>query len=269
MTEFDWRTLFAKNETPYFAMFRAGCMGISLSECIQRMEEVGLPAPREKDVRSWSDGNWEYKLKVKRQTNNSVLNPVLRPQSERKLPLLEMKLSELDRWPSGWYETYRRWFPCNEQGMPMYRWGYTEGHTPTLYDRKTAQSLSPKRWVGQNMIYQPFIVLDIDGVDHGERDDQVIEFGNRWRDYTETWENPEKPGSFHIYLSTPHIIPIAHFTYAKLDLMGNQKNAAVYTKDKISNGIPRAELTEEIWEDLKQYVNMRKSQREIEMRKEA
>ena len=183
----------------------------------------------------------------------------------RRIPILDMKLSEFDQWPSGWSETYRRWFPCHETGLPMYRWGYSEDYTPKLYDRETAQSLSPVGWVGQNMIYQPFIVLDIDGVDHGERDDQVIEFGERWRDYTETWENPQKPGSFHLYLATSSIIPITHFPYAKLDLMGNQKNAAVYTKNKVSNGKPRAKLTEEIWEDMKQYVKARKQQRDEAM----
>lgn len=264
-TDFDWRTLFAKNETPYFAMYRAGLLGVPLSECIQRMEEVGLPAPREKDVRAWTEGNWEYKLKLERRSNRSVLNPTLKPAYLRKTPILEMELSEFERWPSGWGETFRRWFPCNEMGMPMQRWGYAEGFTPELYDRDTAISLSPKGWVGQNMMYQPFIVLDIDGVDHGARDEQVIEFGTRWRDYTETWENPAKPGSFHLYLSTNRIIPITHFTYAKLDLMGNQKNAAVYTKDKVPNGLPRAPLTEEIWEDMKQYVFMRKQQRDTGM----
>lgn len=264
-TEFDWRTLFAKDETPYFAMFRSGTLGVPLSECIQRMEEVGLPSPREKDIRSWKEGNWDYQVAQERQSDRSILNPILHPQFERRTPILEMKLSEFEKWPSGWGETYRRWFPCNEQGMPMQRWGYAEEYTPKLYDRETAQALSPTGWVGQNMIYQPFIVLDIDGVDHGERDDQVIEFGTRWRDYTETWENPAKPGSFHLYLSTSHMIPIAHFTYAKLDLMGNQKNAAVYTKDKVPNGVPRAELTEEIWEDLKRYVLMRKQQRDTRL----
>lgn len=143
----------------------------------------------------------------------------------------------------------------------MQKWGYSDGYSPTLYEREQAQALSPIGWVGQNIYAQPFIVFDIDGVGHGERDEQVIEFGNRYRNTTETWENPAKPGSFHLYFQTDHQIPISHFAYAKLDLMGNQKNAAVYTKDKVSNGIPRAPLTEDIWQSLQHYLSVRLEQR--------
>lgn len=249
--------MFAPNESPYFAMFRCGCMGIPVEQCITHCTELGVPL-REKDVRSWTEGEWNYK--VRRQA--SVLNPMLPEGGEIALPITESTLDDFKKWPPGWNGSERRWFPCNEQNMPMQKWGYAPGFSPTLYEREVAKSLSPIRWVGQNLYAQPFVVFDIDGVGHGHRDDQVIEFGNRYRDFTETWENPSKPGSFHLYFSTEYQIPIGHFAYAKLDIMGNQKNAAVYTKDKQSNGKPRARLTEATWSELKQYIAERRAQRE-------
>jgi hypothetical protein len=145
--------------------------------------------------------------------------------------------------------------------MPMQKWGYSPDYRPNLYEHDGAVALSPIGWVGQNLYAQPFIVIDIDGDGHGTYDEQVIEFGNRYRNFTETWENPDKPGSFHLYFATDKIIPIGHFPYAKLDLMGNQKNAAVYLKNKVSNGIPRADLNKEFWSALKEYLDTRRQAR--------
>lgn len=256
-SEFDWKTLFAKDESPYFAMFRCGTMGVPIEECISLCMTLGIPL-REKDSRAWQDGNWHYQ--VRRPT--SVLNPLIRPGYENLVPVTESVLGDFDTWPDGWSGTDRRWFPCNEQNMPMQKWGYSSEYAPNLYERESAKALSPIGWVGQNLYAQPFIVVDIDGVGHGVRDPQVIAFGDKYRDFTETWESPDKPGSFHLYFSTDRQIPISHFPYAKLDLMGNQKNAAVYTKNKVSNEVPRARLNDEFWTDLKDYLNTRREQRE-------
>jgi hypothetical protein len=255
---FDWRTLFAPGESPYFAMFRCGCMGIPIEDCLELCTRMNVPL-RQKDIRAWKDGDWNAQLKKSR---DSVLNPIIRPGYANIVPVLDSKLSDFDSWPSGWTGSTRRWFPCNEDNCPMQKWGYSAEYTPTLYEREAAQALSPRGWVGQNLYAQPFIVIDIDGVGHGERDDEVIAFGNRYRNFTETWENPAKPGSFHLYFSTDRQIPISHFPYAKLDLMGNQKNAAVYTKDKVPNGVQRALLNDAFWKDLQSYLRGRKERRD-------
>lgn len=254
---FDWKDLFNPDESPYFAMFRCGCMGVKLKDCLALCAEKKILL-REKDGQAWKDGNWNYLT----HTQSSVLNPLMKPGYEQSVPLLDSKLEDFQTWPHGWAGTTRRWFPCNEQNMPMQKWGYTSEYRPNLYEKDSAAALSPCGWVGQNMYAQPFIVIDIDGVGHGVTDDLVIEFGNRYRDFTETWENPDKPGSFHLYFATERQIPIGHFPYAKLDLMGNQKNAAVYMKNKDSNGVPRAQLTDAFWCDLKSYLEMRRAGRE-------
>jgi hypothetical protein len=260
-TEFDWQSLFNPGESPYFAMFRCGCMGIKLEDCLALCVDRGIPL-RGKDVRSWQDGDWNN------QTNrqSSVLNPLIKPGQEQSVPFFESSLDDYDTWPHAWRGSTRRWFPCNEQNMPMQKWGYSESYRPNLYDQPEAAALSPIGWVGQNLYAQPFVVIDIDGDGHGTFDEEVIEFGNRYRNFTETWENPDKPGSFHLYFATDRRIPIGHFPYAKLDLIGNQKNAAVYLKNKVSNNISRATLNEHFWHDLKAYLDGRRQARTHERR---
>jgi hypothetical protein len=254
---FDWKSLFSPNESPYFAMFRCGCMGVKFDDCVAICVERGIPL-RGKDAKSWEDGNWNYQTHAQ----SSVLNPLMKPGCETTVPMMDSTLSDYLTWPHGWNGTSRRWFPCNEQNMPMQKWGYSEVYRPNLYEHEQAVALSPCGWVGQNLYAQPFVVIDIDGAGHGATDDQVIEFGNRYRKFTETWSNPNNPGSFHLYFATDRQIPIGHFPYAKLDLMGNQKNAAVYLKNKASNGVPRATLTDAFWCDLKAYLDKRRAGRE-------
>ena len=265
---FDWKEeLFHPFESPYAYMFRAGCIGIPIEEIAELCKERMIPL-RDKDVRSWKDGHWLWQIK----NQKSILNPKLK-EPTNMTSVMNKRLSEFPTWPEGWTGTDQRWYPCSKENVPLQEWGYMTAKKPdlipTLYTRETAIALSSTGWVGQNLYAQPFIVIDIDGRGHGCDDLQVIKFGNQFRTVTEVWEDPFKPGSFHLYFNTHHQIPIAHFTFAKLDLMGNQKNAAVYTKNKVSNGNDRAVLTEDIWESLKEYVTMRKEQRDMAKRKEA
>lgn len=253
----DWHDLFHAGESPYFAMFTAGRQGVPIEEISAYLSTLGIPL-RAKDARNWQDGRWYFDCK---QAGHS-LDPVMRQASEYKHKVtIDSDFNSFQRFPENWMENNRRWFPCTMDNAPMQKWGYREDFTPQLYDKVSAEVLSPRRWVGQNLYLQPFIVLDIDGVGHGCVDNQVIAFGNKYRNQTECWEDPQKQGSFHLYFYTDRLIPVMHFPYAKLDLMGNARNAAVYLKNKQSNGIPRAVLTEEIWLDIRNYVNQRKEQR--------
>ena len=145
----------------------------------------------------------------------------------------------------------------------MQKWGWTKDFSPELYTRIDAKALSPCGWVGQNMLYQRFIVMDIDGRGHGADDLQVIAFGSQFRDRTFTVEDPAKPGSFHLYFETDRLIPVRHFPWAKLDLMGNAVNAAVYFKNKVGNGIPMMKLDERVWDAMMEYQKRRKEEQYV------
>lgn len=273
-------------QSPYFGMFTAGRNGYTMEEVTNYCTNSGIPL-RAKDIQSWQDGAFknqmnrdlfERKLTDKRKQPGSYLNPgnkvdqgsittlVNQTVIEQKQEFDSMKLEDFPVFPEGWKGTERRFFPCTQDNRPMCAWGWRPGDAatgkpmfdPDLMIKTDAKVLSPVGWVGQNMLYQPFIVMDIDGVGHGCIDEAVIQFGNLFRNMTLIYEDPAKRGSFHLYFKTNRIIPVKHFPHAKLDLMGNAVNAAVYFKNKKSNGVPMAELTPQIWNAMMQYQIARK-----------
>lgn len=248
----EWiRANFRKGESPYFAMFRAGLSGIPIEMLVHELTSIGVPI-RSKDIESWQDGMFKHQMK------GDPCFTVSRREA-MSFPFDSAKLSDFPKFPEGWTGTERRFFPCNSENMPTQAWGWKRGcPPPQLYDRASAKALSPCGWVGQNMLYQRFVVMDIDGRGHGEDDEQVIAFGNLFKDNTLCMEDPHKPGSFHLYFSTDRIIPVKHFGWAKLDFMGNAVNAAVYMKNKVSNGLPMIGLDEDIWQTMLGYQRSRK-----------
>ena len=264
-------------QSPYFGMFRAGRLGYTIEEVTAHCTAHGIPL-RSKDIVSWQDGAfknqvsnavWEQRLKEAMSKPGSRINPVpprVEPVTDR-LPSLrlatqprfdDVRLEDLPRLPEGWRGCERRFFPCTADNRPMMQWGWRPGFEPNLMLRADAAAISPVHWVGMNVLYEPFIVMDIDGVGHGTKDEQVIEFGTQFREMTMTLEDPRKPGSFHLYFTTDRLVPVKHFPHAKLDLMGNAVNAAVYFKNKVSNGIPPMELTPRVWDAMQRYQVSRK-----------
>jgi hypothetical protein len=264
-------------QSPYFGMFKAGRLGYTIEEVTAHCTACGIPL-RAKDISSWQDGAFKHqvsqaifeeRLAEKRKTPGSRINPTTTITTPTSLPSLRLasqpcfdsvRLDDLPRLPSGWKGCERRFFPCTQDNRPMMQWGWRPDFEPNLMLRCDAEAISPVRWVGQNMLYQNFVVLDIDGVGHGMRDEGVIRFGTQFRDVTMTLEDPRKPGSFHLYFMTDRLIPVKHFPHAKLDLMGNAVNAAVYFKNKVSNGIPPMELTPAVWDAMQRYQVSRKEQ---------
>lgn len=267
-------------QSPYFAMFQAGRNGYTFDEVTNYCSMIGIPL-REKDIQSWEDGWFKHQMisQMQYETINKqrkeagyYLNPIkqIKPEYNISIPNIHtmihgkpfdsMRLEDFPRFPDGWVGTQRRFFPCNADNIPMCPWGWKPGFDPQLMLKADAKVLSPVGWVGQNMLYQTFIVLDIDGVGHGCIDERVIRFGEQFKNYTLTLEDPKKVGSFHLYFETDRIIPVKHFVYAKLDLMGNSVNAAVYLKNKQSNGVPPMKLTNEIWDAMMSYQKSRKEQ---------
>lgn len=248
--------IFHAGESPYFGMYTAGRVGYGLEETVSYVRQLGIPL-REKDVKAWEDGNFKREMYFSNR-KTSRLNPVSSTPSQHTAPTEMPSFSELPLLPEGWKGTDRRFFPCTPDNRPMRKWGWSDSFTPDLLLRIDAELLSPCKWVGQNMLYQPFIVLDIDGVGHGCVDEPVIQFGSLFKDKTLTFEDPAKPGSFHLYMRTNRLIPVKHFPWAKLDLMGNAVNAAVYFKNKKPNGLEPIELTEDIWYAIDTYQKKRK-----------
>lgn len=243
--------------SPYYGMYHCGYYGVPIEDCIAKCQRNGI-AIRKKDLRSYNDGLFKRNvqgLQVDERFRESIREP--------GVPFNDMKLCDFPRFPIGWVGTERRFFPCSQDNKPMQKWGWTKTFNPDLHTRADAKALSPCGWVGQNMLYQKFIVLDIDGRGHGADDLEVIEFGSQFRDLTFTVEDPAKPGSFHLYFNTDRLIPVRHFPWAKLDLMGNAVNAAVYFKNKVGNGMPTMDLDEDVWHAMMQYQMRRKGSYDV------
>lgn len=248
--------LFPPNTSPYFGMFRAGYQGYPIEAVAERLALIGIPV-RDKDIRAWQDGAFKRQM-----LNQSSLDPIIKIEQEpvtiSGVSIEQSSLEDFPMFPEDWVGTERRFFPCSSENVPLQKWGWSTDFTPQLYDYASAKALSPVGWVGQNMIYQRFIVIDIDGVGHGVVDYNTIAWGSKYKGETLCMEDPNKYGSFHLYFMTNRIIPIKHFPWAKIDFMGNAKNAAVYLKNKQSNNLPMTMLTNEIWKDLMDYQKMRK-----------
>lgn len=255
--------IFRPNESPYLGMFRAGTLGWDIKDICDYLSSINVPL-RNKDVENWKNGIYKYRTRqLAHDGRISKLNPFIAEEThyyEQQDSFKPLLFDELPRFPIDWVGCERRFFPCSIENKPMCKWGWSKDFIPSLYDLSSAKALSPCGWVGQNMIYQRFIVLDIDGVGHGIRDPYVIAFGNIFRNETLCLEDPAKPGSFHLYFETDRIVPIKHFPWAKLDLMGNQTNAAVYLKNKVPNGLAMKKLDQKIWDLIMQYAGYRKEQ---------
>lgn len=244
--------------SPYYSMYHCGYYGVPIEKCLEKCQRNGI-AVRKKDIQSYNDG--VFKRGMGYIVKNNQLVDV--SQAIASLPLDKARLTDFPLMPIGWTGSERRFFPCTKDNKPMGKWGWAKKpdgsvYVPKLYTRVDAQALSPCGWVGHNLLYQRFIVMDIDGRGHGNEDLEVIAFGNQFRDYTFTVEDPAKPGSFHLYFETDRLIPIRHFVWAKLDLMGNAANAAVYFKNKVGNGVPMAKLDDNIWHAMMEYQKKRK-----------
>lgn len=239
--------------SPYYGMFHCGYYGVPIEDCIAKCQRNGI-ALRKKDLDSYNDGVFKRGMGQVFRDGHMVDVREIQPG----VPFEEMRFDDFPKFPVGWVGTERRFFPCTKDNRPMQKWGWSKDFTPELYTRADAKALSPCGWVGQNMLYQKFIVLDIDGRGHGADDDKVIAFGTQFREHTFTVEDPAKPGSFHLYFETDRLIPVRHFPWAKLDLMGNSVNAAVYFKNKVGNGVPMMKLDEAVWNAMMKYQLNRK-----------
>lgn len=244
--------------SPYHAMYRCGYYGVPLEDCVDKCRRNGI-ALRQKDIMNYNNGVFKRGIGSIVANGQTVNAMCIKPGIQFE----DMKLSDFPSLPIDWHGTERRFFPCSTDNKPLMKWGWSKNpdgsiYSPNLYTMADAKALSPCGWVGQNMLYQRFIVVDIDGRGHGADDLPVIAFGSQFKCSTLTMEDPMKPGSFHLYFETDKLIPVRHFPWAKLDLMGNAVNAAVYFKNKVSNGLPPIKLDEDIWQSIIEYESSRK-----------
>lgn len=159
------------------------------------------------------------------------------------------------------------WVPCNSQNKPLIKWG--QG----CMTKENAKAYYGSVYLAENMKDLHKIVVDCDG-DHDGLHLDTIKFLNKYRRITHTLSKPKRlieyegaelldlyqdgldecPASFHLTFMTDRWIPTMHFPKAHIDIVGNRNNSLRYLKNKVWNGLAPLQLTEEIWNDLRSFI---------------
>jgi len=163
-------------------------------------------------------------------------------------------------------EVENRWVPCNMDNKPMMKWG---NGCMSLADAKACRD---QVYLAENLKGCQHIVIDCDGDHEMPIDMETVGFLFKYTSMTHAMFKPKVideyegyeatgcklPASFHLSFKVDRLIPTMHFPWAHIDIVGNRRNSLRYFKDKNWNGLPMAEMTPEIWEEIKAYVKHRK-----------
>lgn len=232
----------------YMDCFKAGARGTPWGEIEKACSREGIVI-RRKDY-----DNYQRGLRASNHKKMDTLSPSILYPAGASNTFFEMKYTDYPKLPDGWKESDIRFFPAEGSGakpLKGWRWG------THLTTRQAAEAISPVGLYGENLLGCTHICLDIDG-DHSDIvDEDLLRFATPWKKITEYRE--ARPTSFHLIFETDRIIPIMHWSFAHMDLIGNKSNAALYFKDKqIYNHENRVHMDDELWERLKSYIIYRK-----------
>lgn len=230
-----------KGVSIYMDMFTAGTRLIPLDSILRVCEQEGITV-RRKDVTNYWNGV--------RRTQSVDLLAI--PEYHEPRSIDTHTWDDYPKLPDGWLENPVRYFPTDTQPSkpyPGFKWG------SKVVSRRLAEQLSPIGMVGENLIAQPYICLDIDG-DHDKDniDLELLSYFAPWKKLTESWES--RPESFHLIFGVDRVVPTMHFPKAHLDILGNARNQARYLKDKTPSGV-RIPMDHKMWEQVKGWVASR------------
>ena len=173
---------FWQSGSPYLACYSMGLSGHDLPEVVSFFNRNGIQL-REKDIQNWENGHFKYSIELEMDNRSLAYQGGRREHLDKSAEKI-IQLSMFPKFPDGWSGCAQRFFPCTSDNRPKCKWGYTPGFIPSLTTKPSAIALSDNGLIGQNMLYQPFVVIDIDGNGHGDFDLEVIAFGNLYRDKT-------------------------------------------------------------------------------------
>ena len=248
-------------ESIYMWMYRQGLRQKPLEQVVMDLMVTGHFI-RPKDLRNYWNG-W-YRHDLYHGNRKAMISP------EKILKQGPMRYADYPEHPYlGKPEILNCFVPCNKDNKPMIRWG--EG-TMTLADAKAWPGCV---YLAENMKGAQRIVIDVDGDHGGDLDLQVVEFFDRYRDLTCCHEKPdivfdwymehddhwcgdlhtaELPTSYHLTFGVDRVIPTMHFPKAHVDIIGNRCNSLRYFKNKRYNGLPPLMMSEEIWNEVMDFI---------------
>lgn len=246
-------------------MYRQGLRQRPLNEvlldCMVEGHEV-----RPKDIRNYWNGWYRHELYF----GNGKLDKNVLVQAS------PIRYSEYPDHPyKGQPEPLNCFVPCSKNNRPLIKWG---SGTMTLAD---ARAWPHCMYLAENMKGAQRIVIDIDGDHGGSLDLETIRFFSRYMDQTACHVKPEivfdwfsenegfcytdlhtaeLPVSYHLTFGVDKVIPTMHFPEAHVDIVGNKRNSLRYFKNKKYNGLPPLMMSDEIWDEIMDYIDRRKGQ---------
>lgn len=250
----------------YFWMYTMGLKHVPIDEVKLTCAAYGKDV-RPKDIQNYWNGYHNSDLYHGAGNDDVFMLKDKRFTTFKQVDFIEQPWTHYELHPYlGMPEVQNRWVPCSATNKPLIKWS---NGCMTMAD---ALAVRNQVYLAENLKGTKCIVIDCDG-DHGERlDMETIMFLSKWRDVTHCLSKPkavreyegyehtgiEVPASFHLTFMVPRIIPTMHFPYAGIDIVGNRRNSLRYWKNKKWNGIEPVKMTEEIWDELREYVKYRK-----------
>ena len=254
------------NESIYMDMYTWGLKHIPYEEIEEACYRVGKVI-RVKDYDNYwrgyyrsyfNKGNYyESLMKIEENFYENSSRRMMKDYSE-------YPLNPLEYMP----EVEEKWVPCSKNNKPLISW--------SKYCLRFNEAVAYKNqvYLGENMRGQRLIVFDCDG-DHvkDNLDMETIYFLWQYSFKTHTLSKNKKlceysgyenitedvPASFHLTFTTNRVIPSMHFPWCHIDLLGNENNQLRYWKDKQWNGKLPMEMDSYIWNEIKEYVERRKT----------
>ena len=251
------------NESIYFDMYTWGLKQVPYEEIVAECATVGKQI-RQKDHDNYWRGYYKSALKSERN-----IFSISRPW-ENKVDKLDMKLSDYEKNPfAGSPPIYQRWVPCSANNKPLIKW--SQGCL--MYD--DALAYTNQVYMAENLRGTQYVVVDCDG-DHDDSRLDLETIFELWQytNITHALVKPKQvkdypgyeasgctiPASFHLTFKTDRLIPTIHAPWAHVDILGNQNNQLRYIKKKQWNGREPAELTEDIYQDIVDYLRRRREE---------
>jgi hypothetical protein len=221
----------------YLQCFRLGRQHVAWKDIYCECEALG-----------WSLNIGHYKSYIDGCKSANVtydnLDDVLANLTDKK-SILDLNVKDL---PMNVYEqTENRFFPCNDSNKPIVKWG------KECFSLPVVRACKFTKYIGENLKHTNTVILDIDG-DHDKENINwnVINYFNNYKKKTQYAQSRDT--SYHLVFRTDRLIPTYHLPF--LDILGNANNQARYYKDKVVYGTKLIEFTQEIVDDIKEYVRL-------------
>ena len=248
----------------YLWMYRQGLQGRPLDEVVTDCMLGGRDI-RPKDLRNYWNGWYKRRLRG--------ADPMAALGVDPCAPMGPLNYSDYPDHPFlGKPEFTACFVPCNGDNRPMVKWSLG---TMSLAD---AMAWPGCRYIAENMLGAQRIVIDVDGDHGGDLDLETVRFFDRFRYRTCCHEKPdivfdwyvenqgeccvdlhtaELPTSYHLTFGVTKVIPTMHFPRAHVDVIGNKRNSLRYFKNKKYNGLPPLMMSEEIWDEIFDWIERR------------